>query len=304
MTIALVSASSQRTTPALPIPSRDRWQPLRIGLVDLFYYDSEEFWFRDGHLLLRGNNGTGKSKVLSLTLPFLLDAQLKSSRIEPDGDPGKRMSWNLLLGRHDRRMGYTWIEFGHLTESGEPRYLTLGCGLSAAAARTGVDSWFFLLEGRRIGLDLWLTSPQRVVLTKERLKDALDDHGQVFDTAMAYRRAVDERLFRLGTARYSALIDTLIQLRQPQLSKKPDESSLSDALTEALPPLSSDLLGDVADALNQLEEDRRQLDEYESWHEPSTVSTRATSTTPEPRPGARRVACESRKRAMTTPAAR
>ena len=264
MTTVLVSASSRPTTPALPIPARDRWQPLRIGLVDLFYYDSEEFWFRDGHLLLRGNNGTGKSKVLSLTLPFLLDAQLKSSRIEPDGDPGKRMSWNLLLGRHDRRMGYTWIEFGHLTESGEPRYLTLGCGLSAAAARTGVDSWFFLLEGRRVGLDLWLTSPQRVVLTKERLKDELEDHGQVFDTAMAYRRAVDERLFRLGTARYSALIDTLIQLRQPQLSKKPDESNLSDALTEALPPLSTDLLGDVADALNQLEEDRRQLDEYES----------------------------------------
>jgi hypothetical protein len=75
-------------------------------LVELFHYDSEEFWFRDGHLLLRGNNGTGKSKVLSLTLPFLLDAQLKSSRIEPDGDPGKKMAWNLLLGRHDRRMGY------------------------------------------------------------------------------------------------------------------------------------------------------------------------------------------------------
>jgi len=230
----------------------------------LFHYDSEEFWFRDGHLLLRGNNGTGKSKVLSLTLPFLLDAQLKSSRIEPDGDAGKRMSWNLLLGKHDRRIGYAWVEFGRLTESGEPQYLTLGSGLSAVAARTEVDSWFFLAEGRRLGLDLWLTSPQRVVLTKERLKDALEDHGQVFDTATAYRRAVDERLFRLGTARYSALMDTLIQLRQPQLSRKPDEASLSDALTEALPPLSNDLLGDVADALNQLEEDRRQLDEYEA----------------------------------------
>jgi uncharacterized protein (TIGR02680 family) len=263
MTTGAATASSQPTRPDLPTPSRARWQPLRLGLVDLFYYDSEEFWFRDGHLLLRGNNGTGKSKVLSLTLPFLLDAQLKSSRIEPDGDAGKRMSWNLLLGRHDRRMGYAWIEFGHLTESGEPQYLTLGAGLLAVAARTDVDSWFFLLEGRRLGLDLWLTSPQRVVLTKERLKDALRDHGQVFDTAAAYRRAVDERLFRLGTSRYSALMDTLIQLRQPQLSKKPDEASLSEALTEALPPLSTDLLGDVADALNQLEEDRRQLDEYE-----------------------------------------
>ena len=68
--------------PALPQPTRERWQPLRLGLVELFHYDSEEFWFRDGHLLLRGNNGTGKSKVLSLTLPFLFDAQLKPSRIE------------------------------------------------------------------------------------------------------------------------------------------------------------------------------------------------------------------------------
>src|SRR5438552_17251813 len=100
--------AEHRPEPALelPVPGRTRWQPLRLGLVDLFHYDSEEFWFRDGHLLLRGNNGTGKSKVLSLTLPFLFDAQLKPSRIEPDGDPTKKMSWNLLLGKHERRMGY------------------------------------------------------------------------------------------------------------------------------------------------------------------------------------------------------
>jgi len=257
-------ASSLTAKPPLPTPARTRWQPLRLGLVDLFHYDSEEFWFRDGHLLLRGNNGTGKSKVLSLTLPFLFDAQLKSSRLEPDGDAGKKMSWNLLLGRHERRMGYAWIEFGRLAEDGEPQYLTLGCGLFAVAARSQVDSWFFVLDGRRIGRDLWLTSPQRVVLTKERLKEALGDHGQVFDTATTYRRVVDERLFQLGTSRYASLMDTLIQLRQPQLSKKPDEGSLSDALTEALPPLSTDLLSDVADALNQLEEDRRQLQEYEA----------------------------------------
>ncbi len=259
--------------PDLPQPTRTRWQPLRLGLVELFHYDSEEFWFRDGHLLLRGNNGTGKSKVLSLTLPFLFDAQLKPSRIEPDGDPGKKMAWNLLLGRHERRMGYCWLELGRLGEDGAPQYLTLGCGLSAAAARAQVDSWFFLLEGGpaggRIGQDLWLIGANRVVLTRERLRDALDAaaapaRGQLFPNATEYRRAVDERLFHLGVERYGALMDTLIQLRQPQLSKKPDEASLSNALTEALPPLSADLLADVADALNQLEEYRRELAEYEA----------------------------------------
>lgn len=256
---------TQTDPPALPQPQRPRWQPLRLGLVELFHYDSEEFWFRDGHLLLRGNNGTGKSKVLSLTLPFLFDAQLKSSRIEPDGDAGKKMAWNLLLGRHDRRMGYTWIEFGRVDEAGQLHYLTLGCGLSAAAARPQVDSWFFVQEGARVGQDFWLIGPSRVVLTRERLRETLNPlGGQLFDTAAAYRRAVDDRLFHLGPVRYGALMDTLIQLRQPQLSKKPDEANLSNALSEALPPMSTDLLGDVADALNELETYRRKLDEYEA----------------------------------------
>ena len=41
--------------PPLPLPKLARWQPLRLGLVELYHYDSEEFWFHDGHLLLRGN---------------------------------------------------------------------------------------------------------------------------------------------------------------------------------------------------------------------------------------------------------
>jgi uncharacterized protein (TIGR02680 family) len=258
--------------PALPEPQRERWQPLRLGLVELFHYDSEEFWFRDGHLLLRGNNGTGKSKVLSLTLPFLFDAQLRPSRIEPDGDNGKKMAWNLLMSSYQRRIGYTWIEFGRRTADGDTHYLTLGAGLSAAVGKTQVDSWFFILEGGpngadpRIGQDIWLTNEQKMVLTRERLREAVEGQGRgkIFENAHSYRRAVDERLFQLGTKRYEALMDTLIQLRQPQLSKKPDEAGLSHALTEALPPMPTDLLSDVAEALNQLEEDRIQLEDIRS----------------------------------------
>jgi len=255
------------TRPPLPEPRRARWQPLRLGLVELFHYDSEEFWFHDGHLLLRGNNGTGKSKVLSLTLPLLFDAQLRSSRVEPDGDSSKKMAWNLLMDSYPRRIGYSWIEFGRRDHEGAAHYLTLGVGLSAVTGRAQVDSWFFLLEGDaatpapRLGLDLWLTNEQRVVLTRERLREAIAGRGQLFENGQSYRRAVDERLFHLGQRRYDALIDTLIQLRQPQLSKKPDETGLSNALSESLPPLPPELLGDVAEALNQLEEDRNQLDE-------------------------------------------
>lgn len=256
------------TVRELPQPGLQRWQPLRMGVVELFYYDSEEFWFKDGRLLLRGNNGTGKSKVLSLTMPLLLDANLKASRIEPDGDSTKKMAWNLLLGSTDRRMGYTWIEFGRVDPDGTTHFLTLGAGLLAAAAKPRVESWFFVLEGAgsgpRVNQDLWLMTKERVVLTKEKLREQISGRGHVFDTAEVYRRAVDERLYQLGQRRYDALIDTLIQLRQPQLSKKPDETLLSNALSEALPPIRTELLGDVATALGQLEDDRHDLEEYEA----------------------------------------
>jgi hypothetical protein len=97
------------------------------------------------------------------------------------------------MSSYDRRIGYARIEFGRLADDCTPHYLTLGAGLAAVAARRQVDSWFFVLEDSdgapRINQDLWLMSDQRVVLTRERLRDALHGRGQVFDTAMSYRRA-------------------------------------------------------------------------------------------------------------------
>jgi uncharacterized protein (TIGR02680 family) len=229
-------------------------------VVDLFYYDQEEFQFHDGRLLLRGNNGTGKSKVLALTVPFLLDGELAAHRVEPDGDRAKRMEWNLLLGGkhpHNERLGYSWLEFGRITEHGA-EYRTIGCGLKAVAGKGIAKHWFFLTSAR-VGGELSLVSPTRVALTREKLKDALDGTGTVYDTASDYRRAVDEALFGLGTHRYEALVNLLIQLRQPQLSKKPDEKLLSRALTTALPPLDATLVTTVANAFRGLDEERAQL---------------------------------------------
>src|SRR5205085_10919236 len=97
-------------TRSLPNPSRKRWQPLRSGFVNLYRYDREEFHYENGRLLLRGNNGTGKSRVLALQLPFLLDGEVNPQRLEPDADPSKRIEWNLLMDRYPDRTGYTWIE--------------------------------------------------------------------------------------------------------------------------------------------------------------------------------------------------
>ncbi|MGY3684124.1 TIGR02680 family protein [Streptomyces sp. TE33382] len=257
--------------PASPAPARPRWQPLRIGLVDLFHYDVEEFHFRDGRLLLRGNNGTGKSKVLALTLPFLLDGDLSARRVEPDGDAGKRMEWNLLLGGehpHSERLGYTWVEFGRRDEvSGEEQFRTLLCGLKAVSGR-GIARHWWAVTGQRIdhgpaGVradgSLSLLDATGTVLSRDRLIEAVAGRGMVYDQAKAYRRAVDEALFGLGEQRYAALVDLLIQLRQPQLSKRPNEVALSRALTEALPPMDQAVIADVAEAFRSLDEEKEEL---------------------------------------------
>lgn len=252
----------------LPTPHRTRWQPLRAGLVDVFYYDAEEFWFHDGRLLLRGNNGTGKSKVLALLLPFLLDGDLSPHRVEPDADPKKRMEWNLLLGGEHplpERLGYTWLEFGRLGDDGAPVFCTLGCGLKAVAGRGIARHWFFVTD-QRVGPDLALVDPTGTALSRDRLADALADRGRPYDTATRYRAAVDEALFGLGEQRYGALVDLLVQLRQPQLSKRPSERALSDALTEALPPLDQAVVADVAEAFRSLEEDRAELTAMRQAH--------------------------------------
>lgn len=245
----------------LPAPPSERWKPLRAGLVDVFYYDAEEFWFYDGRLLLRGNNGTGKSKVLALTLPFLLDGELAPHRVEPDGDRQKKMEWNLLLGgKHPNpeRLGYTWLEFGRRAADGTAEFRTIGCGLKAVAGRGIARHWFFVTT-QRVGEQLMLLPASRVPLTREKLREEIGSHGLVYDRATDYRRAVDEALFGFGEHRYEALINLLIQLRQPQLSKRPDEKLLSRALTAALPPLSPGLVTTVSDAFRGLDEERETL---------------------------------------------
>lgn len=195
---------------SLPEATRERWQPIRGGLLNLYRYDYQEFRYEDGRLLLRGNNGTGKSRVLALQLPFLLDGEISPQRVEPDGDPAKRMEWNLLLGgKHDDRLGYTWLEFGRLTERGEAEYKTVGCALRAVQGRSSIAQ---------------LANELRQPLSKTKLDAAIGDKGKTFGSGKVeedrrdYRSAVNKALFNLGE-RYDALLNLLIQLRQPQLSR-------------------------------------------------------------------------------------
>ena len=253
-------AAANASERVLPYPSRERWQPLRSGVLNIFKYDEEESLFEEGRLLLRGNNGAGKSRVLALQLPFLLDGEMSSHRVEPDGDPAKRVEWNLLMNKHENSLSYTWIEFGRRDSDGAVHYVTLGCGLHARKG-TGIppnSRWFFVTR-QRVGETLRLMSENRVPLSRERLEAAIGQTS-VYRTAAEYRTAVDEALFGLGV-RYGPLIELLLQLRRPQIMRDFKADDLSRLLSEALPPLSPRLIENVSVSFRSLESDRQQLTE-------------------------------------------
>jgi uncharacterized protein (TIGR02680 family) len=258
-----LSMNNNGHSPGSKPAAETRWRPSRSGLLNFYRYDNQEFHFHQGRLLLRGNNGTGKSRVLALQLPFLLDGEISPDRVEPDGDRAKRFEWNLLMGKYEDRLGYTWIEFERIGADGVLQYLTLGCGVRATTGRSGVGRWFFITP-QRMGHDFSLCSSQDNPLPKDALAEALGSNAQLFTTASAYREEVNRRLFGLPQTRYEAMIKLLIELRQPKLSRNLDEKTLSAALSDSLPPVSSGIIQQVSDAIRAMDQDRHALADLES----------------------------------------
>ena len=90
-----------------------RWQANKIGLINFWYYDEQEFPFVKGRMLLRGSNGSGKSVTMQSVVPLLLDGNMSPERLDPFGSRDRKMSSYLLEeddGREERT-GYLYLEF-------------------------------------------------------------------------------------------------------------------------------------------------------------------------------------------------
>lgn len=73
-----------------------RWQANKIGLINFWYYDEQEFPFVKGRMLLRGSNGSGKSVTMQSVVPLLLDGNMSPERLDPFGSRDRKMSSYLL----------------------------------------------------------------------------------------------------------------------------------------------------------------------------------------------------------------
>lgn len=242
-----------------------KWVIHRIGLVDFWYYDEEEFYFKDGRLLLRGSNGSGKSVTMQSFIPLLLDGNKASERLDPFGTKARRLE-NYLLEEGDgreERTGYLYMEF---KRKDSDTYTTIGIGLNAKRGKK-LDSWYFCInDGRRIGKDFFLYKDlkDKIPFTRLELTNRIGQGGQVVNGQREYMKLVNDTLFGYESVEeYKELIDLLIQLRTPKLSKDFKPTVLNEILSNSLPPLSDDDLRPMSEAIENMDNLKARMESLE-----------------------------------------
>ena len=239
-----------------------RWKMNRIGFVNFWLYDEEDFEFVDGKLLLRGQNGSGKSITTQSFIPFVLDGDRTPSRLDPFGSSDRRMEY-YFLGEEgkDESTGYLFLEF-RKEETDE--YRTIGIGQRAKRGKQ-MDFWgFILLDGRRIGCDIWLykeVGSTRIPYDKREMRTQLGENNIFTDSQSEYKNYVNQHIFGFRKAeQYEQFIKLLVKVRAPKLSKEFKPSKVYDILNDSLQTLTDEDLRVMVDAMEKMDEIQDSLD--------------------------------------------
>ncbi len=242
---------------------QNHWVINRIGLLNFWYYDEEEFNFNDGRLLLRGSNGSGKSVTMQSFIPLLLDGNKSAERLDPFGSRARRLE-NYLLGEDEKdkeeSTAYLFMEF---CKGETDHYLTIGMGLRARRGKQ-LDFWgFSITDGRRIGQDLRLykETGEKIPLSKIELRNRIGSGGELYEGQKDYMSMVNRLLFGFETIEdYDELIKLLIQIRTPKLSKDFKPTVVYEIMNNSLQPLSDDDLRPMSEAIENMDNIKGQLE--------------------------------------------
>ncbi|WP_067850275.1 TIGR02680 family protein [Alicyclobacillus mali (ex Roth et al. 2021)] len=250
----------------------ERYRLSRAGLFNFWLYDDEILEFDHGRLLLRGPNGAGKSVTMQSLLPLVLDGDKRPFRLDPFGSRDRKIEFYLLgddqSGVQDR-IGYLWMEFAR-GENLAPSHVTVGIGLRATRGRSAVQFWgFAITDGRRVGKDLvlydetlYLKEGQKYPLDHSKLAEILGAGGQVVRSQEEYQALVNRLLFGYrDIGAYEDLLNLMIQVRSPKLSKEFKPSTMYETLYSALPPVDEEELASLANMLEDLDEHAEHLEE-------------------------------------------
>lgn len=244
----------------------NRWAVNKLGLVNFWYYDEEEIQLSDGKLLLRGANGSGKSVTMQSFIPLLLDGNKRPERLDPFGTTARKIENYLLVNEgENERTAYLYMEF---KKGQSDRYITIGMGLKAVKGRP-VDSWYFIItDNRRIKIDLNLYMDkgiEKTPLTKRELENRIKSGGFFTDSQTKYKEKVNEYLFGYRDIEsYDELINLLINIRTPKLSKDFKPTAMYEILENSLRQLTEDDLRPMSEAMENMDNIKLSIEQLEN----------------------------------------
>lgn len=234
----------------------NRWKMNKLGFLNFWLYDQEEFSLNDGHILLRGNNAAGKSITTQSFIPFILDGDRRPERLDPFGSRDRKMEFYLLGdGEREESTGYLYLEF---RKSGTEEYRTVGVGMRAQRGK-GIDFWgFCLCDGRRIGPDgvqlYEKVGKQNLPLSKQKLRNLVGNRDCWAESQTEYKKMVNDKIFRFQDPKqYDQLVQLLILVRAPKLSKDFRPSVVKGILNNSLQVLTDDDLSAMVSTMEQMD---------------------------------------------------
>lgn len=247
------------------------WAPQRLVYRDWWHWRDGELGFAHGRLALTGQNAGGKSSLLALAIPMLLDGDTSSIRLDPAQSRDRHLVWYLLgeddadaVGddtfRYEARTGYLALEFRH---AGSGEYLTIGMGVSASrrSSRPLRAWWGFVLPKVRLGRDFDVRGPGERCLEHREFVLTVPEGTIVTTERGEYRREVNKVLFGMSDDDYQALISMLLQARRPKLGEQSGPERVCSLLRDALPGVPGEQLDRVAEVVDNIEQHQRNLDD-------------------------------------------
>ena len=233
----------------------NRWKMNRIGFVNFWLYDNESFELEDGKILLRGQNGSGKSITTQSFIPFVLDGDRTPSRLDPFGTSDRRMEYYFLGDNEkDESTGYLYLEF---KKEDSQEYRTIGIGQSAHKGRP-MNFWgFVILNNKRINVDfnLFRQSGEKIIpYDKQELRKVLGEDTPFTDSQKEYKEMVNQYLFGFERIeQYEQYIKLLIKVRAPKLSNNYKPTRIYEILNDSLQVLSDNDLSAMVEAMEKMD---------------------------------------------------
>ena len=242
-----------------------RWKMNKLGFLNFWLYDQEEFPLHNGHILLRGSNAAGKSITTQSFIPFILDGDRRPERLDPFGSRDRKMEYYLLGDdQREESTGYLYLEF---RKGDTAEYRTIGVGMRAQRGK-GIDFWGFCLrDGRRIGPEGLLlyesVGKQNLPLSKQKLRSLINDPDCWAESQSRYKELVNAQIFGFRDIRqYDQLVQLLILVRAPKLSKDFRPTEVKKLLNQSLQVLTDDDLSAMVSTMEQMDSLEETLSSY------------------------------------------